>query len=776
MRRPFVVVVALVLVVLGGLAAVRDTRLDAIPDLTDTQVIVVTEFPGQGPQVIEDQVTYPLTSTLLAVPGAETVRGYSYFGLSFAYVLFDEDTDVYWARSRVLESLSSLGDRLPAGVTPRLGPDATGVGWALMYVLESPTHGLDELRSVQDFYLRYALSSVEGVAEVASFGGFTRELHVEVDPVALRAHGVSLTTVKAAIRASNAEIGGRLIEQGERELMVRARGYLEGDPDAAISELRRTSLGAAGSGVPITLGDVAHVTVGPGPRRGIADWNGEGETVGGILVVRADADTRATLDRAKAKLAEAEAGLPDGVTVTIGYDRSGLIDRSIATLTKTLIEESIIVGLVCLLFLFHVRSALVAIVSIPVSILIAFLILRVQGLGLNIMSLGGIAISIGVLVDAAVVMVENAHKHLEAAHRRIAEQEQSTRTLSSQERFDVILTATREVGPTLFFTLLVITVSFLPVFALEAEEGKLFRPLAFTKTWSMAAAALVAVTLMPVLTLAFVRGRIRGEDAHPISRLLRSAYRPALRFAIRRRWVVLTVAALLVASIAIPLGRLGNELMPPLWEGDLLYMPTTAPGLSATEAKEILQATDRAIAEVPEVLSVLGKVGRAETATDPAPLSMLETTIRLRDPSQWRPGLTRQALIAELDAKTRFPGLTNAWTQPIRTRIDMLSTGIRTPVGIKIAGPDLAVLEALARDVGGLVETLPGTSSAYADRVMGGLFLDIDVDRDAIARHGLRIAYFHATSAPGVGGSVVSTVIDGRDRTPIRVRYPRELR
>ncbi|MDA8018340.1 MAG: CusA/CzcA family heavy metal efflux RND transporter [Thermoanaerobaculia bacterium] len=763
LRHRGTTLLALAAVMAGGWWAALHTRVDAIPDLSDTQVIVYTEVPGQGPRVVEDQVTYPITTKMLSVPGAEAVRGYSYFGVSFVYVIFEEGTDLYWARSRVLEYLSTLQSLLPRGVSPQLGPDATGVGWAYMYALNSDRHSLDELRSIQDWYLRYGLTSIDGVAEVSTFGGFVRQFQVEVDPLKMRAYGVSLARVKDAIRRSNNDVGGRLLEMGEREVMVRGRGYASG-----VSDLEQIALGVGERGTPILLRDVAHITVGPELRRGVAEWNGEGETVGGIVVVRDGADVRQTLERVESRLAELRAGLPEGVTLEKGYDRRELIEGSLETLTRTLVEESIIVAAVCMIFLFHVRSAFVAILSIPVSILASFLILHVQGLfgsevGANIMSLGGIAISIGVLVDAAVVMVENAHKHHERWRGR-------------RSQFEIILRSAQEVGPTLFFTLLVITVSFLPIFTLEAQEGKLFRPLAFTKTWAMAASSLVAVTLIPVLTYYLVRGRIHGEETHPVSRLLRALYRPLLRFSLRRRATVLIVAGLLMLSLVIPLSDLGSEFMPPLWEGDLLYMPTTFPGVSITKAKELLQQTDKLIAQFPEVESVLGKIGRADTATDPAPLSMIETTIQLKPRSEWREGLTKEALIRELDRAVNFPGLTNSWTMPIRTRIDMLSTGIRTPVGIKLAGPDLAVLEMLAEKVEAAVRELPGTASAYAERVTGGLFLDIEVDRRAIARYGLTVGDVQDVVQSAVGGMNVSWIVDGRERYPINVRYPRELR
>jgi Cu(I)/Ag(I) efflux system membrane protein CusA/SilA len=758
LRNPVPVVIAAFLALLGGLWSVRTIQLDAIPDLSDVQVIIYTEHTGQAPQVVEDQVTYPITTTMLSVPHAKTVRGYSYFGFSFVYVIFDDGTDLYWARSRVLEYLNGLAGQLPEGVTPRLGPDATGVGWAFMYVLNSPNRPLDELRSLQDWYLRYGLMSVEGVSEVASLGGFVRQYQVEVDPIKLRAHRISIGRIKKVIQRSNREVGGRLIEVGERELMVRGLGYLRD-----IDDLESIPLGLGAGGTPLLLRDVARITIGPEIRRGLADWNGEGETVGGIVVVRAGADTRSTIERVRERLAQLGRGLPDDVTVEIGYDRTGLIDRAVETLERTLLEESLIVALVCVVFLFHLRSAFVAVISIPAAILLSFIVMRVQGIGANIMSLGGIAISIGVLVDASVVMVENAHKHLEDSK-------------PGDRRFDIILASAKEVGPTLFFSLLVITVSFLPIFTLEAQEGRLFRPLAFTKTYAVAMASVVAVTLIPVLTLWLVRGRIRSEETNPVSRLLKAAYERVLDLALRRRRLVLIAAVVILASVWIPLQNMGSEFMPPLWEGDLLYMPNTFPGISITKARELLQQTDRIIAEFPEVDSVLGKVGRAETATDPAPLSMIETTIVLKHPDEWRPGMTRKKLIRELDRAIQFPGLTNSWTMPIRTRIDMLSTGIKTPVGIKVAGPDLAVLERVAQQIEAVVVPLKGTLSAYAERVMGGSYLDIEVDRAAAARHGLTVGDVQDVIASAVGGTNVTSTVEGLERYPVNIRYPRELR
>jgi Cu(I)/Ag(I) efflux system membrane protein CusA/SilA len=695
---------------------------------------------------------------MLSVPFAKVVRGYSFFGFSFVYVIFEDGTDLYWARSRVLEYLNGLTGQLPTGVTPQLGPDATGVGWAFMYVLNSQERSLADLRSYQDWYLKYGLMSVEGVSEVASLGGFVRQYQVEVDPVRMRAYGISLAKIKMAIKRSNNDVGGRLVEMGEREFMVRGLGYVKD-----VRDLEQIPLDVGPGGTPLFLSDVANVTIGPEIRRGLADWNGEGETVGGVVVVRDGADTRSTIERVKERLAELKEGLPEDVEISIGYDRTELIDDSIETLTHTLIEESIIVALVCIVFLFHFRSAFVAIVSIPVSILLAFIVMRMQGLGANIMSLGGIAISIGVLVDAAIIMVENAHKHYEEWK-------------DERSHFDIILRSAQEVGPTLFFSLLVITVSFMPVFTLEAQEGRLFKPLAFTKTYSIAMASIVAVTVIPVLMFWFVRGKIHSEKRHPISRFLRFLYTPVLNAALKWRWLVVALAIVAVASIWIPIQHIGSEFMPPLWEGDLLYMPTTFPGISITKAKELLQQTDKIITSFPEVESVLGKIGRAETATDPAPLSMIETTIVLKDPSEWRPGMTKEKLIEELDRAIQFPGLTNAWTMPIKTRIDMLSTGIKTPVGIKIGGPDLSELERIGKEVEAIVKPLEGTLSAYAERVMGGSYLDFDIDREAAARYGLTVGDVQDVIMSAIGGMNVSWTVEGLERYPINVRYPRELR
>ncbi len=758
LKNQFFVVVAVLFGILGGVWAIRASRIDAIPDLSDVQVIVYTEYPGQGPQVVEDQVTYPIESKMLAVPYSKVVRGYSFFGYSFVYVIFEDGTDLYWARSRVLEYLSSLASQLPKGVSPQLGPDATGVGWAFMYVLNSPNHSLAQLRSYQDWYLKYGLTSVNGVSEVASIGGFVRQYQVEVDPVRLRAYDISLSRIKNAIQRSNNDVGGRLVEMGEHEFLVRGLGYVKD-----VQDLRKIPLGLGPGGTPVLLGDVAQVGIGPEIRRGVAEWNGQGETVGGIVVVRAGADVRTTIARVKQRLGQLRAGLPKDVTISVAYDRTGLINRSVETLTHTLVEESIIVALICLLFLFHFRSAFVAIFSIPLSILLAFIVMKIQGLGANIMSLGGIAISIGVLVDAAIIMVENAHKHYEEWSGK-------------RSHFEIILRSAQEVGPTLFFSLLVITVSFMPIFTLQAQEGRLFKPLAFTKSYSVAMASLVAVTVIPVLMYWFVRGRIHSEESHPVSRVLRRLYTPPLNLALRRRYLVFILGGVLIATTLWPLSRIGSEFMPPLWEGDLLYMPTTFPGITISDAKQLLQQADKILKTFPEVRDVFGKVGRAETATDPAPLSMIEATIVLKDPSQWRPGMTKDKLIAQMDQAVRFPGVTNAWTMPIKTRIDMLSTGIKTPVGIKIAGPDLSQLQKLSEEVEAVVKPLPGTLSAYGERVLGGSYYDFQIDRDAAARYGLTVGDVEDVIQSAIGGMNVSWTVEGLERYPINVRYPRELR
>ena len=752
------VVLGTVLVVAAGAFSLAHTPIDAIPDLSDVQVIIQTEYPGQAPRIVEDQVTYPLATQMLAAPFARVVRGYSFFGVSFVYVIFEDGTDLYWARSRVLEYLNSISGQLPPGVTPQLGPDATGVGWAFMYALHSDRHDLGELRSIQDWFLKYELTAVPGVSEVASVGGFVRQYQVTVDPNRLRAFGLPISAIRTAIQESNSDVGGGLIEVAEKEFMIRGLGYIR-----SVDDIRRIGLGVGPDGTPILLEDVARVGLGPESRRGLAEWNGEGETVGGIVVVRPGADTRRVIRDVRARLDEIAPGLPDGVEIEVAYDRTSLIDRAVGSIRTSLAQQLLIVGLMCLVFLFHLRSGLVAVIALPVGILLAMIVVHLQGLTLNIMSLGGIAVAIGTMVDAGIVMVENAHRHL-ARHG------------GRRPHWEIIARAAREVGPSLFFALLVITVSFMPVFTLEAQEGRLFKPLAFTKTYAMAAAALLSVTLVPVLVGYWVRGRIRPATRTPLGRLLGGVYGPVLGFALKRRgWVIGAAVAGLAATVA-PLSRLGSEFMPPLWEGDLLYMPTTLPGVSITEAREILQQTDRIIYTFPEVRHVFGKVGRADSATDPAPLSMIETTIALRPRSQWRSGMTPERLIEELDAALRIPGLTNAWTMPIRSRIDMLSTGIRTPVGIKIAGPDLAELDRLGREVEAVVRDVPGTASVYADRVMGGNYLDFAIDRGAIARHGLSVRDVQEVIQTAIGGMNVTTTVEGLERYPVNLRYGRELR
>ncbi|MDE0450210.1 MAG: CusA/CzcA family heavy metal efflux RND transporter [Gammaproteobacteria bacterium] len=754
----FLVALATLGVVAAGVYSLYRAPLDAIPDLSDVQVIVYTEYPGQAPRIVEDQVTYPLTTQLLAAPFAKVVRGYSFFGFSFVYVIFEDGTDLYWARSRVLEYLNYVSGKLPAGVTPTLGPDATGVGWAFMYALKSDRHDLAELRSIQDWFLKYALTSVPGVAEVASVGGFVRQYQITVDPNRLRAYGIPISKIRSAVQDSNSDVGGRLLEVAEKEFMIRGLGYIQN-----VDDIRKIALGVDARGAPILLRDVATVSVGPEMRRGLAEWNGEGETVGGIVVVRHGAGTLQVIRDVKAKLEEVKAGLPQGVEIEVGYDRTALIERTVESLGISLSQQLLIVGLICLVFLFHVRSGLVAVITLPVGILIAFIVMGLQGLNVNIMSLGGIAVAIGTMVDAGIVMVENAHQHL-------------ARDRGRRPHWEVIASAAKEVGPSLFFALLVITVSFMPVFTLEAQEGRLFKPLAFTKTYAMAAAALLSVTLVPVLVGYWVRGRILPEDRHPVSRFLTWVYRPILDAVLRFKVLVLGFAVLLLAITAVPFSRLGSEFMPTLWEGDLLYMPTTLPGISITKAAELLQQTDRIIRTFPEVDQVFGKIGRAETATDPAPLSMIETTIMLKPRNEWRPGMTPEKLTEELNAAIQVPGLTNAWTMPIKTRIDMLSTGIKTPVGIKIAGPGLAELERLGREVEAVVRDVPGTLGAYAERVMGGNYLDFTVDRDAIARYGLTVRDVQDVIQTAIGGMNITTTVEGLERYPVNLRYSRELR
>jgi len=798
LRNKFLVVLATAMLVFGGVYAARHIPLDAIPDLSDTQVIIYTPWEGQAPNIVEDQVTYPITTKMLSVAKAKTVRGYSFYGFSFVYVIFEDGTDPYWARSRVLEYLSSIGSQLPKGVTPSLGPDATGVGWAFMYSLNSTNRDLAELRSIQDWYLKYQLTSVPGVSEVASVGGFVKQYQVTVDPTKLRAYNLALKDVSTAIERSNGEVGGRSLEMAEREFILRVKGYI-----TSLDDLKKIAVGIGDKGVPILLRDVASIQFGPDMRRGIAEANGEGETVGGIVIVRYGANAYQVIQDVKARLATAMKALPDDVKVTVNYDRTELIDRAVKTLKDKLVEESIVVALVCLAFLLHLRSTLVAIIILPVAVLIALLVMFGQGISSNIMSLGGIAIAIGAMVDAVIIMIENAHKHLE-------------RDQGKKPHWEIIRDAAVEVGPTLFYSLLVITVSFLPVFTLQEQEGRLFKPLAFTKTYSMAAAALLSITLAPVLMGWFIRGKIPSEEKNPLNRLLIWIYHPLLDFVIKRRWVVIISAGVIIiwvflpwnwivertlpegklrdtafsAGKLFPFQNIGSEFMPPLYEGDLLYMPTTFPGISPTKAREILQVTDRLIKSFPEVAEVFGKAGRAETATDPAPMDMIETTIRLKPESEW-PAVdiqdddgkviahrkrTPDELTDALNNVVQIPGLNNAWTMPIRTRIDMLSTGIKTPVGIKIAGADLATLERIGTEVEAVVRKVPGTTSVFAERVMGGRFIEFEIDREAIARYGLTLADVQEVLSVALGGMALTTTVEGLQRYTINLRYDRDFR
>jgi Cu(I)/Ag(I) efflux system membrane protein CusA/SilA len=766
-NKLFVVLGALALVA-AGLWAVRATPIDALPDLSDTQVIIRTSYPGQAPQIVENQVTYPLATTMLSVPGAKTVRGYSFFGDSFVYVIFADGTDLYWARSRVLEYLNQVQGRLPETAKSAIGPDATGVGWVYEYALVDRTggHDLSQLRSLQDWFLRYELKSLPGVAEVASIGGMVRQYQVVLDPVKLAGYGITHSQAVEAIQRANQEAGGAVVELAEAEYMVRASGYLK-----SLDDFRAIPLKTVAGGVPVTLGEVATIQVGPEMRRGIAELDGDGEVAGGVVILRSGADARATIEAVRSKLETLKKSLPAGVAIVPTYDRSQLIDASIDNLTHKLIEEFIVVALVCALFLWHVRSALVAIVTLPLGILAAFVVMRFQGVNANIMSLGGIAIAIGAMVDAAIVMIENAHKALERwAHDHPGER------LEGTERWRVITQAAIEVGPALFFSLLIITLSFVPVFTLQAQEGRLFAPLAFTKTYTMAAAAILSVTLVPVLMGWLIRGRIPSEQANPINRALTAAYRPAIDWTLRRPKTVLAIALLVFATTAWPASRLGGEFLPAMNEGDLLYMPSALPGLSAAKASELLQQTDRMIKTIPEVQSVFGKAGRAESATDPAPLEMFETTIRFKPRDQWRPGMTPEKLVEELDRAVKVPGLANIWVPPIRNRIDMLATGIKSPIGVKVSGSDLAEIDRIARNVEGVAKAVPGVSSALAERLTGGRYVDIDIDRVAAARFGLNIADVQAIVAGAIGGETIGQTVEGLARYPISVRYPRELR
>ena len=764
----FLVLLGVAMIGAWGLWATLSAPLDALPDLSDVQVIIRTTYPGQAPQIVENQVTYPLATTMLSVPGAKTVRGYSMFGDSFVYVLFEDGTDLYWARSRVLEYLNQVQSRLPKEARTALGPDATGVGWIYEYALIDRSHRLDvsQLRALQDWFLKYELKSVPNVAEVASLGGMVRQYQVVLDPQRLRAFNIPHGKVISAIQNANQETGGSVLELAEAEYMVRASGYLK-----SFEDFRSIPLATTDAGVPVRLGDVAHVQVGPEMRRGITDLNGEGEVAGGVIIMRSGKNALETINAVKAKLAQLQASLPSGVEVIPTYDRSGLIKRAVENLTRKLIEEFLIVALVCTAFLFHLRSALVAIVSLPLGVLAAFIVMHYQGVNANIMSLGGIAIAIGAMVDAAVVMIENAHKHLEVWHETHA-----GRVLAGPEQWQVIADAAVQVGPALFTSLLIITFSFVPVFTLQAQEGRLFSPLAFTKTYSMAAAAGLAITLIPVLMGYLIRGRIPREHSNPINRGLIRLYQPLLRRLLAHPKTLLLAALLIVLATAYPVTHIGGEFMPPLDEGDLLYMPSALPGISAGKVTQLLQQTDRLIKTVPEVASVFGKVGRAETATDPAPLEMFETTIQFRPRGQWRAGMTPDKLVQELDRVVQVPGLTNIWVPPIRNRIDMLATGIKSPVGVKIAGTDLQVIDHLARQVESAVRPVPGVTSAFAERLTGGRYVDLDIDRERASRYGLNISDVQSIVSAAIGGDDIGETVEGLQRFPINVRYPREVR
>jgi Cu(I)/Ag(I) efflux system membrane protein CusA/SilA len=757
----FLVLVATVLVAAWGVVSLVRTPLDAIPDLSDTQVIIRTPFPGQAPRIVEDQVTYPLATTMMSVPGAKTVRGYSMFGDSFVYILFEDGTDPYWARSRVLEYLNQVQSRLPAGAKPALGPDATGVGWIYQYALVDRTgqNDLGQLRALQDWFLRYELKAVPDVAEVAAIGGMVRQYQIVLQPERLRAYGITHGRVIQAVQNANKETGGSVLELGEAEYMVRASGYLKTLEDFGTIPLTTTE-----SGTPVVLRDVARIQMGPEMRRGIAELNGEGEVAGGVVIMRHGKNALETIRAVKAKMETLKGSLPRGVEIVETYDRSGLIERSVRHLAEKLVEEFIVVALVCLLFLFHLRSAFVAIVTLPLGILAAFIVMYYQGVNANIMSLGGIAIAIGAMVDAAVVMIENAHKKLEGLN------------VTGEERWKLIGDAAAEVGPALFFCLLIITLSFVPVFALQAQEGRLFSPLAYTKTYAMAAAAGLSVTLVPVLMGYLIRGRIPAEHKNPLNRLLITAYRPLLASVLKFPKLTLVIALIAAASMAVPLARIGSEFLPPLYEGDLLYMPSALPGISTGKAAQLLQQTDKLIATVPEVKSVFGKIGRAETATDPAPLEMVETVVQLKPQSEWRPGMTVDKLIEELDSLVRLPGLSNIWIPPIRNRIDMLATGIKSPLGIKVAANDLAEIERVGAEIERVVKAVPGVSSVLAERVRGGRYIEVKIDRAAAARYGLSINDVQSVVSAAIGGENVGETIEGRQRFPINVRYPREMR
>ena len=759
-RNPLLTVIVVAAMGLWGFMSLRAAPLDAIPDLSDTQVIVLTDWPGRSPDLVEDQVTYPVSSALMSAPGVSYVRGQSFFGLSFVNVIFEDGTDLYWARSRVLEYLSTVQNDLPADARPTLGPDATGVGWVFMYVLVDETghHDLADLRALQDWNIRYALQSVPGVAEVAAVGGYDKQYQVQLDPNRMMAHGVTLAQVQAAIRESNRDSGGRTLEIAGHEHMIRGRGYL-----GSITDIETIPLRVSASGTPLLVRDVAEVSLGPAPRRGLAEWNGEGETVGGIVVMRQGENALTVIERVKERLEAVRAGLPEGVRVEVAYDRSELIEASIDTLTHTLLEEMVVVSLIIFLFLLSVRSALVPILTLPVAVLLAFIPMLEQGLTANIMSLGGIAVAIGAMVDASIILVENIHKRLEEHE-------------DDPDRLSVVIRAMQEVGPSIFFSLLVITVSFLPVFTLQATEGRLFKPLAYTKTYSMGFAAVLAVTLTPALAAILIRGRVRREDAHPLSRLLKWLYVPVVRFVVRHRWGVVA-AAVIAMILTVPAAlRLQSEFMPPLNEGSILYMPSAPPGMSMTEAGNVVQAMDRQLMEIPEVVSVLGKMGRADTATDPAPLGMAETTIVLKPRDQWREGLTWDDLVAELDGKLQYPGMPNIWWMPIQTRTEMLATGIRSPLAVQVFGDDLATIERAAVNIERVLANLPGTRSVFAERATGGFYIDFEIKREEAARYGLRVDHIQAAVQTAIGGSDVTETVEGRRRFSVNVRYAREFR
>ena len=757
----FLVLLMTAILIVGGIYSISQTPVDAIPDLSDVQVIIKTSYPGQAPQVVEDQVTYPLATAMLAVPGAKKVRGYSFFGDSYVYIIFDDGVDLYWARSRVLEYLSQVAPTLPADARPAFGPDATGVGWILEYALvdRSGQHDLSQLRSIQDWFLKYELQTVPGVSEVATIGGMVRQYQVVVDPDKLRAYGLSLAQIRKAIQNANQETGGSVLEMAEAEYMVRVSGYLQ-----SVADLEQVPVKIAANGIPVLLADIAEIRVGPQMRRGIAELDGEGEVVGGIIVMRWGENASRTIEAVKEKLAQLRNSLPEGVEIVLTYDRSLLIDRAVASLSRKLVEEFIVVALICALFLFHLRSSMVIILSLPIGILCAFIVMRMQGMNANIMSLGGIAIAIGAMVDAAIVMIENVHKHIER------------NPIDDRNRWQVITRAATEVGPPLFFSLLIITLSFLPIFTLQAQEGRLFAPLAYTKTYSMAAAAILSITLVPVLMGYFIRGRITPEMKNPVNRILIAVYRPMIKLVISRPKAVLLVSLLVVLVGLWPANKLGSEFMPPLDEGDIMYMPTTYPGISIGKARELLQQTDKLIATLPEVKSVFGKIGRADTATDPAPLTMIETIIQLKPKDQWRPGMTSAKIRDELDRILQFPGLTNAWVMPIKTRIDMLATGIKTPVGIKVAGPDLRVIQDIGKQIEQALENVEGTASAYSERVAGGRYVDVDINRRQAARYGLNINDIQDVIRTAVGGMNITQTVEGRERYPVNLRYPQRFR